>query len=108
MKWLVPVFVFWTTSAIADHELDNRDIAAGRVLYAENCAVCHGAKLEGQPDWRTPGEDGLLPAPPHDASGHTWHHDTAMLFDFPPNGFKPPASSRSASANLSLIFSPEL
>jgi hypothetical protein len=28
-------------------------------------------------------------------------------FDFPPNGFKPPASSRSASANLSLIFSPE-
>jgi NAD(P)-dependent dehydrogenase (short-subunit alcohol dehydrogenase family) len=28
--------------------------------------------------------------------------------NFPPNGFKPPASSRSASANLSLIFSPEL
>ncbi|WP_223428406.1 hypothetical protein [Tateyamaria pelophila] len=27
--------------------------------------------------------------------------------DFPPNGSKPPASSRSASANLSLIFSPE-
>ena len=27
--------------------------------------------------------------------------------DFPPNGFKPPASSRSASSNLSLIFSPE-
>jgi len=29
------------------------------------------------------------------------------MFDFPPNGFKPPASSRSASAKLSLIFSPE-
>ena len=28
-------------------------------------------------------------------------------FDFPPNGSKPPASSRSASANLLLIFSPE-
>ena len=27
--------------------------------------------------------------------------------DFPPNGLKPPASSRSASANLYLIFSPE-
>ena len=27
--------------------------------------------------------------------------------DFPPNGFKPPASSRFASAKLSLIFSPE-
>jgi mono/diheme cytochrome c family protein len=86
MKWLVPVFVFWTTSAIADHELDSRDIVAGRAVYAENCAVCHGAKLEGQPDWRTPGEDGLLPAPPHDASGHTWHHDTAMLFDYTKQG----------------------
>ena len=30
-----------------------------------------------------------------------------QLFHFPPNGLKPPASSRSASANLSLIFSPE-
>jgi capsular polysaccharide transport system ATP-binding protein len=33
---------------------------------------------------------------------------TSMGIYFPPNGFKPPASSRSASANLSLIFSPEL
>jgi hypothetical protein len=31
----------------------------------------------------------------------------AEHFDFPPNGLKPPASSRSASANLLLIFSPE-
>ena len=30
-----------------------------------------------------------------------------IIIDFPPNGLKPPASSRSASANLSLIFSPE-
>ena len=34
-------------------------------------------------------------------------HGTETVY-FPPNGFKPPASSRSASANLSLIFSPEL
>ena len=26
------------------------------------------------------GEDGLLPAPPHDATGHTWHHDDETLF----------------------------
>jgi hypothetical protein len=31
----------------------------------------------------------------------------SMVFDFPPNGAKPPASSRSALANASLIFSPE-
>ena len=23
-----------------------------------------------------------LPAPPHDATGHTWHHDNRLLFDY--------------------------
>ncbi len=54
----------------------------GRVLYAENCASCHGARLEGQEDWQTPGPDGILPAPPHDAAGHTWHHGDGILFDY--------------------------
>ncbi|PZX11773.1 mono/diheme cytochrome c family protein [Palleronia aestuarii] len=58
------------------------DIAAGKRLYAENCASCHGADLGGQPNWRTPGPDGRLPAPPHDETGHTWHHGDAMLFDY--------------------------
>lgn len=40
------------------------DIAEGEALYAEACAACHGAQLEGQPDWRTRGPDGRLPAPP--------------------------------------------
>ncbi|WP_410056089.1 c-type cytochrome [Roseobacter sp. HKCCA0434] len=55
-------------------------IALGEVVYAETCASCHGADLEGQPDWQSRGADGLLPAPPHDASGHTWHHDGDTLF----------------------------
>ncbi|WP_274626825.1 c-type cytochrome [Arvimicrobium flavum] len=54
--------------------------ALGRQLYAENCASCHGANLEGQPDWKRPGPNGRLPAPPHDASGHTWHHSDDQLF----------------------------
>ncbi|WP_260066782.1 cytochrome c [Ruegeria sp. B32] len=58
------------------------DTARGAVLYAENCASCHGAKLEGQPDWRSPGPDGVMPAPPHDRTGHTWHHGDGMLFDY--------------------------
>ncbi|MDG1430593.1 MAG: c-type cytochrome [Paracoccaceae bacterium] len=57
-------------------------IAAGEQLYAENCASCHGANLEGQPDWRTKGPDGKLPAPPHDNSGHTWHHSDSVLFNY--------------------------
>lgn len=55
-------------------------VAIGRDIYAEQCAACHGARLEGQPNWRIRGEDGLLPAPPHDAKGHTWHHDDETLF----------------------------
>lgn len=51
-----------------------REIAEGRRLYDLHCASCHGADLEGQPDWQTRQPDGRLPAPPHDASGHTWHH----------------------------------
>lgn len=52
----------------------------GRQVYLAHCAACHGAELQGQPDWRTRGADGSLPAPPHDASGHTWHHPDELLF----------------------------
>ena len=58
------------------------DTAAGRDLYLDFCAACHGAKLEGAPDWQTPGPDGRLPAPPHDETGHTWHHGDTFLFDY--------------------------
>lgn len=55
-------------------------LAEGRALYLDNCASCHGKNLEGQPNWQTPGPDGAFPAPPHDESGHTWHHPDALLF----------------------------
>lgn len=58
------------------------DIAQGEALYAQNCAACHGANLEGQPDLRTPDTDGRLPAPPHDETGHTWHHPDRILFQY--------------------------
>ena len=58
----------------------------GHRLYAVNCARCHGANLEGQPDWKTPLPSGRLPAPPHDETGHTWHHSDAQLFRITKNG----------------------
>lgn len=70
------------SSALAGHELDNRNTEAGETLYAENCASCHGDELQGQPDWRSPDENGVMPAPPHDRTGHTWHHDNQLLFDY--------------------------
>src|SRR5580704_5153608 len=56
-------------------------IARGKVVYAEQCASCHGANLEGQPNWRHRLPNGRMPAPPHDATGHTWHHSDKQLFD---------------------------
>jgi len=55
-------------------------VAQGKAIYAAQCASCHGADLEGQPNWRERGPDGRLPAPPHDETGHTWHHVDAQLF----------------------------
>ncbi len=65
---------------------DAAQVARGRAAYAEQCASCHGARLEGQPDWRSRKPDGRLPAPPHDASGHTWHHPDADLFKITKQG----------------------
>lgn len=54
--------------------------ARGRQLYQANCAACHGTKGEGQANWKSARADGTRPAPPHDPSGHTWHHPDAVLF----------------------------
>ncbi|WP_413463854.1 c-type cytochrome [Alloyangia pacifica] len=87
MRWLGLVVLLlvalagWLVFAGAETALaETSQIAEGEALYAETCAACHGANLEGQPNWRRPGPDGRLPAPPHDASGHTWHHPDDVLF----------------------------
>lgn len=59
---------------------DPAAVARGQEIYVEHCAACHGAGLEGQPDWRRRLPSGRLPAPPHDETGHTWHHPDQVLF----------------------------
>jgi mono/diheme cytochrome c family protein len=67
---------------------DVKQVALGQAVYAQHCASCHGVNLEGQPDWRTRKPDGRLPAPPHDADGHTWHHPDEHLFGMTKNGMR--------------------
>ena len=69
--------------AEADIALNHKDAAIvdlGQVVYTENCASCHGVALEGQANWRQRDANGYLPAPPHDETGHTWHHPDSYLF----------------------------
>lgn len=66
--------------------VDATTIRLGQEIYAETCATCHGANLEGQPDWKRRLENGRMPAPPHDVTGHTWHHADQDLFTITRDG----------------------
>lgn len=63
------------------HPGDPAIVQKGKKVYSEHCASCHGSNLEGEANWRQRDKDGYLPAPPHDASGHTWHHSDGQLFE---------------------------
>lgn len=65
-------------------------VAQGRVLYERTCAACHGLRLEGTADWQKRLPSGRLPPPPHDDTGHTWHHPDQVLFEITKYGLVPP------------------
>lgn len=75
-------------------------VALGANVYAQNCVICHGAKLEGQPDWRERLPSGRLPAPPHDESGHTWHHSEDVLFGITKHGLVPPYAPKGYESDM--------
>jgi mono/diheme cytochrome c family protein len=84
-------WIFWPLASAGRADADDaRQVALGTVVYRDHCASCHGANLEGQPDWKSRKPDGRLPAPPHDETGHTWHHPDDMLFQITKLGLKPP------------------
>ena len=82
----------------ADPE-DAAKVTRGAVVYEAECSRCHGVDLEGQPDWQSQLADGSHPAPPHDASGHTWHHADAQLFRIVKHGGESEKSSMPAFAD---------
>ena len=89
-----------TLLAGCSEERPPADLALGKSIYAQHCAVCHGAKLEGQPDWQRKLPNGRFPAPPHDDSGHTWHHPDQVLFDITKHGLVPPYAPKGYESDM--------
>jgi mono/diheme cytochrome c family protein len=88
-----------TTPSTPQADPDNAEqVALGQRVYMSFCAGCHGAELEGQPNWRRRLPLGNFPAPPHDKTGHTWHHADQWLFEIVKYGgrYHAPARYRSA------------
>lgn len=75
-------------------------VAAGERVYHTYCAACHGAGLEGQPEWRRRLPSGRLPAPPHDDTGHTWHHSNAELIAMVSHGMVPPLAPEGYESDM--------
>ena len=94
---LAGLWLWWSDPIERD---DARQIATGARLYAEHCATCHGADLEGQANWRERRSDGKLPAPPHDETGHTWHHPDDVLFAITKNGLVWPQAPKGYESDM--------
>jgi mono/diheme cytochrome c family protein len=100
LGWLIVVLIMvaagvaaWTFLSKGDKGRadpnDRERVARGQTLYEKHCATCHGLRLEGQPGWQTRLPNGRMPAPPHDASGHTWHHPDEYLIGVTKEGLVP-------------------
>ena len=67
---------------------DSSIVSTGVEVYKKHCASCHGANLEGEPNWKSRKQSGRMPAPPHSEKGHTWHHTDIYLFELTKFGLK--------------------
>ncbi len=74
--------IFLNSADVTDPSM----VALGQSVYKDQCSECHGINLEGKPNWRVRNADGILPAPPHDETGHTWHHGDELLFNYTKGG----------------------
>lgn len=57
-------------------------VTKGAVVYAANCAACHGDHAQGLvADWQRRQPDGSLPSPPLNGTAHAWHHSLPLLIE---------------------------
>ncbi|MBL8161002.1 MAG: cytochrome c [Anaerolineae bacterium] len=69
---------------IFDQYFDETHIAQGEAVYQQYCAACHGVNAEGQFPAAPlqPDSTGRYGAPPHNETGHTWHHSDVLLLRY--------------------------
>ncbi len=72
--------------AAIERSTDFTQVNRGGKLFQANCAECHGAGAEGDPNWRQRDAEGFFPAPPLNGTGHAWHHPQKMLHHVIKNG----------------------
>ncbi|HOP14969.1 MAG TPA: cytochrome c [Gammaproteobacteria bacterium] len=95
----------WTDSAapagapVQPRWYAQEQVAAGALLYRENCASCHKENAEGTPDWKTPDVNGKLPPPPLNGTAHAWHHPLEVLRTVVTRGGAPVGGSMPAFAD---------
>lgn len=89
--------------------LDPARVEQGRAIYQQQCASCHGPRGEGAPNWQQRDNQGELPAPPHNAQGHTWKHSDAMLYRIVREGWRDPfnKTKRLTMPGFEDVLSPE-
>ena len=76
----IPLTVVSAATGYMIHAQMPSAIDRGQQIYAAHCTACHGAELEGQPEWRQVNRRGRLPAPPLNGTGHAWMHSDEELF----------------------------
>jgi mono/diheme cytochrome c family protein len=89
VAWSVGGYLGRVPASAGIGRTDGATLALGAKVYGTHCAACHGVNLEGEPNWRERKPSGRIPAPPHDDSGHTWHHPDAVLFGITKEGLVP-------------------
>lgn len=102
---------WWRVRASRIDPRDMAQVEEGRGVYDRHCAKCHGADLAGEPNWQTRKPNGELPAPPHDASGHTWHHTDEQLFALIKHGmarFAPPGYRTAMPSYVGVLSDSEI
>ncbi len=74
------VFILAACGSDSSSASEAASVAEGAAIYNDNCAACHEESGEGAPNWQRQNADKTYPAPPHDLTGHTWHHGDGHLY----------------------------